>query len=129
VIDLVASLELMLDWLAHSWREPNGLPSRSNSPGLITSRFRRRGSGLSSEAQFMRFAPTGFGIHVTRARIAGKWRKPVTELSPIIVAAAGALSDASPGLIVVSTSAMGVEAPDALGINGLSSSVHTRTTT
>jgi maleate cis-trans isomerase len=53
-----------------------------------------------SEAQFMRFAPTGLAIHVTRARIAGKWRRPVTELAPIIAAAAGALSDASPDLIV-----------------------------
>jgi maleate isomerase len=102
-----------------------------------------------SEAQFMRFAPTGLGIHVTRARIAGKWRKPVTELAPIITAAAGALSDASPDLIVyhctdssmregldgerrildivrretgieaVSTSAMVVEALNALGIKKL----------
>jgi len=102
-----------------------------------------------SEAQFMRFAPTGLGIHVTRARIAGKWRKPVAELAPIIAAAAGALSDASPDLIVyhctdssmregldgerrildivrresgieaVSTSALVVEALDALGIKKL----------
>jgi maleate isomerase len=102
-----------------------------------------------SEAQFMRFAPSGLAIHVTRARIAGKWRKPVTELAPIIAAAAAALSDAGPDLIVyhctdssmregldgerrildivrresgieaVSTSAMVVEALNALGINKL----------
>jgi maleate isomerase len=102
-----------------------------------------------SEAQFMRFAPGGVGIHVTRARIAGKWRRPVTELTPIIAAAAGALSDASPDLIVyhctdssmregldgerrildivrresgieaVSTSALVVEALNALGIKKL----------
>ena len=53
-----------------------------------------------SEPQFMHFAPPGLGIHVTRARIAGKWRKPVTELAPIIAEAAGALSDSSPDLIV-----------------------------
>jgi maleate isomerase len=53
-----------------------------------------------SEPQFMRFAPPGLGIHVTRARITGKWQKPVTELAPVIAAAAGALSDASPDLIV-----------------------------
>src|SRR5262249_53803969 len=40
-----------------------------------------------SEPQFMHFAPPGLGIHVTRARIAGKWRKPVTELAPIIAQA------------------------------------------
>jgi len=37
---------------------------------------------------------------VTRARIAGQWRKPVAELEPIIAAAAGALGDATPDLIV-----------------------------
>jgi maleate isomerase len=102
-----------------------------------------------SEPQFMHFAPAGLGIHVARARIAGKWRKPVTELAPIIAAAAGALSDASPDLIVyhctdssmregldgerrildivrretgidaVSTSALVVEAMNALGIKKL----------
>src|SRR5258708_38940503 len=53
-----------------------------------------------SEPQFTHFAPPGLGIHVTRARIAGKWRKPVTELAPIIAQAAGALADSSPDLIV-----------------------------
>jgi len=53
-----------------------------------------------TEPQFTHFAPPGLGIHVTRARIAGKWRKPVTELAPIIAHAAGALADASPDLIV-----------------------------
>ena len=53
-----------------------------------------------SEPQFAHFAPPGLGIHVTRARIAGKWRKPITELAPIIAQAASALSDASPDLIV-----------------------------
>jgi maleate isomerase len=102
-----------------------------------------------SELQFMHFAPPGLGIHVTRARIAGKWRKPVTELAPVIAAAAGALSDASPDLIVyhctdssmregldgerrildivrqeagieaVSTSALVVEALNALGVKKL----------
>jgi maleate isomerase len=102
-----------------------------------------------SEPQFMRFAPSGLGIHVTRARIAGKWRRPVAELAPVIAAAAGALSDAGPDLIVyhctdssmregldgerrilgivrqetgieaVSTSALVVEALNALGIRKL----------
>lgn len=102
-----------------------------------------------SEPQFTYFAPPGLGIHVTRARIAGKWRKPVDELAPIIAQAAGALADASPDLIVyhctdssmregldgecrildivrreagieaVSTSALVVEALNALGIKKL----------
>jgi maleate cis-trans isomerase len=102
-----------------------------------------------SEPQFTHFAPAGLGIHVTRARIAGKWRKPVTELAPIIAQAAGVLADATPDLIVyhctdssmregldgerrildivrgeagieaVSTSALVVEALNALGIKKL----------
>jgi maleate isomerase len=102
-----------------------------------------------SESQFMRFAPPRLGIYVTRARIAGKWQKPVAELAPVIAAAAGALSDAGPDLIVyhcmdssmregldgerrildivqqetgieaVSTSALVVEALNALGIRKL----------
>jgi maleate cis-trans isomerase len=102
-----------------------------------------------SEPQFARFAPPGLAIHVTRARIAGKWRKPIAELTPIIAQAAGALSDSSPDLIVyhctdssmregldgerrildivrreagieaVSTSALVVEALTALGIKKL----------
>jgi maleate isomerase len=102
-----------------------------------------------SEPQFAHFAPPGLGVHVTRARIAGKWRKPVTELAPIIAQAAGALADSSPDLVVyhctdssmregldgerrildivhreagieaVSTSALVVEALNALGIKKL----------
>ncbi|HKD28593.1 MAG TPA: YkgJ family cysteine cluster protein [Xanthobacteraceae bacterium] len=102
-----------------------------------------------SEPQFVHFAPPGLGIHVTRARIAGKWRQPVSELAPIIAEAAAALSDASPDLIIyhctdssmregldgerrildivkretgieaVSTSALVVEALNALGIKKL----------
>jgi maleate isomerase len=102
-----------------------------------------------SEPQFAHFAPPGLGVHVTRARIAGKWRKPVAELAPVIAQAAGALADSSPDLIVyhctdssmregldgerrildivhreagieaVSTSALVVEALNALGIKKL----------
>jgi maleate isomerase len=102
-----------------------------------------------SEPQFTHFAPAGLGIHVSRARIAGKWRKPVTELAPVIAQAAGVLADATPDLIVyhctdssmregldgerrildivrreagieaVSTSALVVEALNALGIRKL----------
>src|SRR5262249_12642961 len=102
-----------------------------------------------SGPQLMRFAPPALGIDATRARSAGKWRRPVTELAPIMAEAAGALSDASPDLIVyhctdssmregldgerrildivrretgieaVSTSALVVEALNALGIKKL----------
>ncbi len=102
-----------------------------------------------SEPQFTYFAPPGLGIHVTRARIAGKWRKPLAELAPVIAQAAGSLSDSNPDLIVyhctdssmreglegerrildivrreagieaISTSALVVEALNALGIKKL----------
>jgi maleate cis-trans isomerase len=102
-----------------------------------------------SGPQFTHFAPPGLGIHVTRARIGGKWRKPIAELAAVIAQAAGALADASPDLIVyhctdssmregldgerrildivrreagieaVSTSALVVEALKALGIRKL----------
>jgi maleate cis-trans isomerase/Fe-S-cluster containining protein len=124
--------------------EANRIPVPAARVGLIIPSVNRL-----SEPQFMRFAPPGLGIHVTRARIAGPWRKPVAELAPVIAAAAGALSDAGPDLIVyhctdssmregldgerrildivrqetgieaVSTSAMVVEALNALGIRKL----------
>ena len=37
-----------------------------------------------SEPQFTHFAPIGLGVHVTRARIAGKWRKPIAELIRLV---------------------------------------------
>src|ERR1700680_2570089 len=102
-----------------------------------------------SEPQFTHFAPAGLGIHVTRVRIARTGPKPVAELGPVIAQAAGALADSSPDLIVyhctdssmregldgerrildivrreagieaVATSALGVEALNALGIGEL----------
>jgi maleate isomerase len=53
-----------------------------------------------SEPQFTHFAPAALGIHVTRARIAGKWRKPIADLAPVIAQAAGTLADSTPDLII-----------------------------
>lgn len=53
-----------------------------------------------TEPQFIRYAPAGLAVHVTRARIAGKWRKPIGELAGTIAEAAGALADSGPDLIV-----------------------------
>jgi maleate isomerase len=57
-------------------------------------------SNRTTEPQFARFTPKRLGIHVTRARIAGRWRRPLAELAPIIAEAAAALADTGPDLIV-----------------------------
>ena len=53
-----------------------------------------------SEAQFHHFAPAELGIHIVRARITGKWRRPIAEMSDDIARAAAVLADCSPDLIV-----------------------------
>ena len=53
-----------------------------------------------SEPQFNRYAPPGLGIHVTRARVAGKWKRPLDQLADEIGRAGAALSDCRPDLIV-----------------------------
>lgn len=53
-----------------------------------------------SEPQFNRYAPAGLGIHVTRARVTGPWKRPIDQLSEELTRAGGALSDCKPDLIV-----------------------------
>lgn len=53
-----------------------------------------------SEPQFNRYRPPNLGIHVTRARVAGKWKRPIDELADEIRRAGGALADCRPDLIV-----------------------------
>ena len=53
-----------------------------------------------SEPQFNRFAPPTLGVHVTRARIAGAWRRPLDEMADEISLAAQLLADCGPDLIV-----------------------------
>jgi maleate cis-trans isomerase len=53
-----------------------------------------------SEPQFNRYAPPALGIHITRARVAGQWKRPLDQLAEEIRSAAGALSDCKPDLIV-----------------------------
>jgi maleate cis-trans isomerase len=53
-----------------------------------------------SEPQFNRFAPEGLGIHVARARVAGKWKRPLPEMKNEIEGAAHLLADAHPDVIV-----------------------------
>jgi maleate isomerase len=53
-----------------------------------------------SEPQFNHYAPTGLGVHVARARVAGEWKRPLPQMTDEIALAAQLLSDVSPALIV-----------------------------
>ena len=62
-----------------------------------------------TEPQFNAYAPPGVGIHVTRLRMTGKVRKPLSELKRPLVEAAEALSDVKPGMIVFHCTANSME--------------------
>jgi maleate isomerase len=66
-------------------------------------------SNSLTEPQFNRYAPPGVGIHVTRLRMTGKWRKPLAELKSSLVEAAEALSDVKPGVVVFHCTANSME--------------------
>jgi len=53
-----------------------------------------------SEPQFNHFAPPGLGVHVTRARVAGEWKRPLTVMADEIALSAKLLADCGPDLIV-----------------------------
>ena len=53
-----------------------------------------------SEPQFNRFAPAGLAVHVTRARVAGQWKRPLPAMADEIAASAKLLADVAPDLIV-----------------------------
>jgi maleate isomerase len=62
-----------------------------------------------TEPQFFQYAPSGVGIHVTRLRMTGKWRKSPSALKEALVEAAAALSDTHPGVIVFHCTANSME--------------------
>ena len=66
-------------------------------------------SNRLTEPQFNAYAPPGVGIHVTRLRMTGKFRKPLSELKRSLVEAAEALSDVKPGMIVFHCTANSME--------------------
>src|SRR5438046_7437547 len=72
--------------------------------GLITP-----SSNRLTEPQFHAYAPAGGGMHVTRVRLTGKWRKPLSELKGPLAEAAAAISDAKPGVIVFHCTANSME--------------------
>jgi maleate isomerase len=62
-----------------------------------------------TEPQFNRYMPPEVGIHVTRLRMTGKFRKPFSELKRSLVEAAEALSDIKPSMIVFHCTANSME--------------------
>lgn len=62
-----------------------------------------------TEPQFNQYLPSGVSAHVTRLRMAGKFRKPLAELKPHLSEAAVALSDVKPSLIVFHCTANSME--------------------
>jgi maleate isomerase len=66
-------------------------------------------SNRLTEPQFNAYAPPGVGVHVTRLRMTGKFRKPLSELKRPLVEAAEALSDVKPGIIVFHCTANSME--------------------
>jgi maleate isomerase len=66
-------------------------------------------SNSLTEQQFNHYAPPGVGVHVTRLRMTGKWRKPLDELARPLSEAAEAISDVRPGVIVFHCTANSME--------------------
>jgi maleate cis-trans isomerase len=66
-------------------------------------------SNSLTERQFNHYAPQGVGIHVTRLRMTGKFRKPWNDLKPQLAEAAAALSDVRPAIIVFHCTANSME--------------------
>jgi len=62
-----------------------------------------------TERQFNQYVPPGVGVHVTRLRMTGKWRKPWAKLKDSLIEAAEALSDVRPGMIVFHCTANSME--------------------
>jgi maleate isomerase len=53
-----------------------------------------------SEPQFNRLAPPGLAVYVTRARVAGAWKRPLPAMADEIATSAKLLADVGPNLIV-----------------------------
>src|SRR2546430_17206630 len=66
-------------------------------------------SSRLTKRQLHAYAPPAVGIHVTRRRMTGKWRKPFSELKGPLAEAATAISDAKPDVIVFHCTANSME--------------------
>jgi len=66
-------------------------------------------SNRLTEPQFNAHVPPQVGVHVTRLRMTGKFRKPLSELKKSLAEAAEAISDVKPGVIVLHCTANSME--------------------
>jgi maleate isomerase len=66
-------------------------------------------SNRLTEPQFNTYLPSGVGVHITRLRMTGKFRKPLEELKRPLVEAAEAISDVKPSVIVFHCTANSME--------------------
>jgi len=66
-------------------------------------------SNRLTEPQFNTHMPPSVGVHVTRLRMTGKFRKPLSELKKSLTEAAQALSDVKPAVIVFHCTANSME--------------------
>jgi len=66
-------------------------------------------SNSLTEPQFHRYLPPGVSAHISRLRMAGKYRKPLEQLKPSLLEAAEALSDVQPALMVFHCTANSME--------------------
>ena len=65
------------------------------------------------EQQFHAFAPPTLGVHTMRARIAGKWARPIEVLADEITSATERLAECAPDLLVYNCTASSMrEGPD-----------------
>lgn len=62
-----------------------------------------------TEPQFQRYVPAGIGVHATRVRMTGRWHRPISVLRDDICAAAQALADVEPAVIVFHCTATSME--------------------
>jgi maleate isomerase len=81
------------------------IEGRSQSAGFLGATRARIGMIIPSvnsmtEPQFNHLAPPGLGVYVARARVAGEWKRPLSQMADEIANAARLLSDVAPDLIV-----------------------------
>ena len=66
-------------------------------------------SNRLAEPQFQKYAPAEVGVHFTRLRMTGKWRRPLAELMETTADAARVISDTKPAVIVFHCTATSME--------------------
>ena len=71
------------------------LPTQKAHVGVIVPAVNR-----VCEQQFHAYAPPTLGVHTMRARIAGKWSRPIEDLAPEIRHATEYLAECAPDLLV-----------------------------